>query len=100
MLICLIGFKILFLKGEIKLLDKVYYRVYYFAARDYITIVCMQDFDESDYTQENFLLDKFGYKLRFECEDEAIKWLNENVKTEKIDPEYTINKLIWKNYLL
>lgn len=80
--------------------NQVYYRVYYFEARDYITVVSMQDFDERDYTQDNFLTDVHGYKLRFECEDEAIKWINENVKPEKINPEYRKKKVVWKDYLI
>lgn len=80
--------------------DEIYYRIYYYNREDHITVVTLQEFDECDYIQENFLSDEHGNKLKFQTEELAIGWLNDNVKPEKIDSEYRRNKPEWKNYLI
>ena len=68
--------------------DEVYYRIYYFEPKDYVTIVCMQWFDESDYIKENFYTDRFQNVLSFRTGDDAKQWLNINIQHDKIDPKY------------
>jgi len=68
--------------------DEVYYKIYYLDRKDYVTIVCLQDFDEYDYIQEHFFKDENGEVLKFYNEQEAIQWLTDNVKEDSIDPEY------------
>jgi len=68
--------------------DEVYYKIYYLDREDHVTVVCMQDFDEYDYIQEHFFKDENGEILKFEWEHEAIQWLIDNVKEDKVDPEY------------
>lgn len=48
----------------------------------------MQDFDEGDYPQHKFAIDREGNKLRFDDEEGAIKYLNDNYNADKIDPDY------------
>jgi hypothetical protein len=70
-------------------MDEVYYRIYYLDREDYITIVCMQDFDEYDYHQHHFYTNPdTGEKYKFDNEEEAIQFLNSNFQKEYIDPEY------------
>lgn len=54
-----------------------------------LTIAEMQWHDESDYSEHRFLCAK-GTKdrLSFKTEEEAIEFLNENIKLEHIVPEY------------
>ena len=51
-------------------------------------MACMQWFDEYDYDQDRFFPNDKGEPLKFYSEDEAIEWLNENIKPELIDPQY------------
>lgn len=70
----------------------VYYRLYQSERQEWkLTVVCMQDFDEGDYYEDRFMTDEAGDRLKFDQEEDAIKWLNENVKTEMIDPEYLLS---------
>jgi hypothetical protein len=65
-------------------MSEIYYRIYVPARiPELATIVTMQHFDERDYTQSRFLINQ-----RFEYEWEAVDWLNENVRQDKIDPEF------------
>ena len=68
--------------------DEVYYKIYYYEPEDHVTVVCMQWFDESDYHENHFFKDKNGEVLKFDNEEDAIQWINNNVKEDKIDPEY------------
>ena len=68
--------------------DTIYYKIYYMKNKGYVTIVCLQDFDECDYRASNFLTNKFGDHLIFFDELDAIKWLNTNIKPDKIDFKY------------
>lgn len=73
-------------------MDDVYYRLYQYERLDWkLTVVCMQYFDEGDYHEDRFMTDEDGERLRFDSEEDAIKWLNENVKPEMIDPEYLLS---------
>lgn len=79
--------------------DPVYYRIMYWGKIEKLTIVTMQSFDEYDYDQNKFLRDKDNDAMRWNDEQEAIRFLNENFKPEYIDPEYITpnNKEFWKN---
>ena len=68
--------------------NEVYYKIYYNENKDYVTVVCMQWFDEGDYYEEHFFKDGNGESLKFYDEYEAIQWLNNNVLDDKINPEY------------
>ena len=67
----------------------VYYKLYK-SERDggFITIVCMQWFDEPDYHEWRFVKDSSGAVHAFAEEEEAIKKLNEWYQQDEIDPEY------------
>lgn len=81
-------------------ISDVYYKIYMSERLDWkLTIVCMQHFDEDDYYKERFFTDEKGWVLIFETEKEAQTWLNENVKPEKIDPEYLERKFDRESYL-
>lgn len=70
----------------------VYYRLYQSERQEWkLTVVCMQDFDESDYYKDRFMTDEDGDRLKFNHEEDAIKWLNDNVKSTMIDPEYLLS---------
>jgi len=72
--------------------EDVYYRIYQFESIGWkLTVVAVQYFDEKDYHEDRFMTDDNGDKLRFELEEDAIKWLNDNIKTEMIDPEYLLS---------
>lgn len=68
--------------------SEVYYRIYLSHQTQLLTIVCMQDFDEHDYVQHRFLTGKEDEILKFNSEEEAIKYLNKFVPPNKFDPEY------------
>ena len=70
--------------------DDCYYKIYLASRLEpKLTIVCMQWFDEDNYYSERFLKDRVsGDILKFDSEEEAKRWLNINIKPEKIDPEY------------
>ena len=69
-------------------MNEVYYRIYFWPKIDKLTVVCMQDFDEDGYYQRKFLRDESDEKMRWDEEEAAIKYLNDNFKAEHIDPEY------------
>lgn len=72
--------------------NDVYYRIIRSSNDEtLLTIVCMQWFDECDYDESRFLCAK-GTKdrLSFNSEEEAIEFLNDNIKLENIDPEYRV----------
>jgi hypothetical protein len=68
--------------------NEVYYRIYYWDEIGKLTVVCMQWFDEYDYHEDRFMTDDDGERLKFSSEEDAVRWLNENVKPEMIDPKY------------
>ncbi|MCY8228769.1 hypothetical protein MOC30_14360 [Bacillus spizizenii] len=70
-------------------MNDIYYKIYQSSRlNELITVVCMQWFDECDYDKERFLTDEEGNALKFDTEENAKRWLNENVRTEMIDPDY------------
>ncbi|MGD1416490.1 hypothetical protein [Bacillus stercoris] len=77
-------------------MSDVYYKIYLF--NEMLTVVCMQWFDEVDYDQDKFFTDEYGYALEFETEEEAERWLNENIKPEMIDPDHRKAKLNREDY--
>ena len=72
--------------------NDLYYRIIRIGEDDNIlTVVCMQDHDEMDYDHSRFLCAKgTDERLYFSTEEKAIKFLNENIKPENIDPEYLV----------
>lgn len=70
--------------------NDVYYRLIRSHRNDeWLTVVCMQWFDENDYDQSKFLRAKGTDEvLMFSTEEKAIKFLNDNIKPENVDPEY------------
>ncbi len=68
-------------------MSDVYYKLYK-STRHGMTIVCMQDFDECDYYQDQFVVDIMGRPYQFDNEQDAITRLNQWYKPEQIDPEY------------
>lgn len=78
----------------------IYYKIY--ASPRFsglLTIVCMQWFDEYDYDEDRFFTDEDGHVLEFSAEEEAINWLNENIRVEMIDPEYRRTEVNRSYYL-
>lgn len=69
-------------------MSDLYYRIMHSARGDFLTVVTMQDFDEYDYDEKDFMTDEDGDRLKFWDEEEAIQWLHDNVKPELIDPDY------------
>ncbi|AFC21613.1 hypothetical protein GAP32_163 [Cronobacter phage vB_CsaM_GAP32] len=70
--------------------DDVYYRIIRTREDDNIlTVVCMQWFDEDAYDVNRFLCAKgTDDRLIFSTVEKAVKFLNDNIKQEFIDPEY------------
>lgn len=66
--------------------NNCYYRPLTFEG--FATLACMQWFDEYDYDKKRFFRDKDGERYHFDTEEEGIKWLIDNIKPDKIDPEY------------
>lgn len=87
------------IESEEENLSDVYYRLYV-TKEDYVTVVCFQYFDEDDYDENRFLCDEDGVRLMFDTEDEAIQYLNQNIKPEKIHPDYKRTKFHRSNYFL
>jgi hypothetical protein len=73
-------------------INPVYYRIIRSSNDDtLLTICCMQWFDESDYNESRFLCAKGTQeRLKFSSEEKAIKFLNENIHQENIDPDYRV----------
>lgn len=70
-------------------MNEVYYRIYYVDREDYVTVVCMENFDENDYHQHHFYSSIItGEKYKFDNESDAIYFLNENFLKKYIDPQY------------
>lgn len=72
--------------------NDVYYRIIRTNDNDaLLTICCMQWFDEYDYDETRFLCAKgTNERLKFSTEEKAIKFLNDNINLENIDPEYRV----------
>jgi len=72
----------------------VYYRLYKSNRDNLMHVVCMQNFDEFDYFQNNFVRNKEGEKYYFENENDAIKQLNLWFDSIYIASEFRLNKNI------
>jgi len=72
--------------------NDVYYRIIRIGEDDNIlTVVCMQDHDEMDYDHSRFLCAKgTDERLYFSTEEKAIKFLNDNINLDNIDPKYLV----------
>lgn len=68
-------------------LSDFYYKLLWEEDSQQVTIVCMQDFDESDYDSQLFVKDKSGDICKFSEENEARTWMSKNIKREFIDPQ-------------
>lgn len=72
----------------------VHFRLMYCSSEDYVTIIRPKFHHDH---QEYSLKDKKGNLLQFIFKSEAEKWLNNNVKPEKIDPDYNDFHFLMKN---
>ncbi len=71
--------------------NDLYYRILRRQDSDLLTIVAMQSHDEWDYDESRFLCAKgTDSPLLFSTEKDAIKFLNDNIKHEYIEPEFLI----------
>ena len=72
-------------------MNDIYYKILMYVdstgGKGKVTVVEMQWFDEYDYNQNDFIKDTRGRALEFESEEEAVRWVFDNVKEECIDPE-------------
>lgn len=58
--------------------------------------------DYYEYSSERFKYDEDGRVIVFSSEEEGIKWLVENIKPDKIDPEYndsSNNSHLWEDFM-
>lgn len=67
----------------------IYYKAYMPDHKHYFVIVCMQWFDENGYDNHRFLTEE-GEILQWKSEEEAEKFLIDNIKSEYVDPEILI----------
>lgn len=67
-------------------MNEVYYKLFH-CKEGYLTIVCLQWFDEFDYDKSRFYKEDEN-DLIFDEEEKAIQYLNVNFAKEDIDPEY------------
>jgi hypothetical protein len=84
---------------ELKIGDPIdssiaYYRLYKSNRDSLMHVICMQDFDEVDYYQGNFVRNKNGEKYYFENENDAIKQLNLWFNPIYIASEFRLDKNI------
>lgn len=68
--------------------NEVYYKIIKAYDRDWLTIACLQWFDELDVDEDRYFKDDDGNVLQFDSEDGAKEWLNSHVKPQHIDPDY------------
>ncbi|HGM3507388.1 TPA: hypothetical protein ACKOR7_001964 [Clostridioides difficile] len=67
-----------------------------------VTLLIIYSDDYYEYSSERFKYDEDGEKIVFFSEEEGIKWLVENIKADKIDPEYNIgsnNSYLWEEFM-
>lgn len=77
-------------------INDVYYKIY--LNRDSkATVVCMQWFDEYDYNPKRFFKDDEDNHVKFDKKEDAIRWLNRNVREDAIDSKYLdVNRFLKK----
>lgn len=73
--------------GSVGTLSEVYFKLI-LGYNGFITVVCLQDFDEYDYDQSRFVRNSKNEIHIFESETKAVKKLNEWFKQEEIDEKY------------
>jgi hypothetical protein len=81
--------------------DSVYYKIF-LNRDDYVTIVCLQDFDEDDYKQDRFFkieVDGEQMCVAFYSEEKAKIYLNEKFQRQFIDPEYQTSQSLFNHML-
>lgn len=67
-----------------------------------VTLLIVYPDDYYEYSSERFKYDEDGRKIVFSSEEEGIKWLIENIKANKIDPEYNVdsnNSYLWEEFM-
>lgn len=67
-------------------MNDIYYKLFH-SKNGYLTIICLQWFDEVDYDKNRFYKEN-DVELIFDTEEKAIQYLNLNFEKEDIDPEY------------
>lgn len=66
-----------------------YYRIYLQEYTKNLTIVSSRDLDNYGFDENKLWVDKHtGIPVTFKSLIDAKKWLNENIKQDKIDPNY------------
>lgn len=88
------------IREDLDLGNEVYYKI--IKRGEQLGVACLQWFDEYDYDQDNFLADEDDIQYRFNSEEEAKKWLNNNIKPEYVYEEDKIlnNKFNRKKYFI
>lgn len=74
--------------------DPVYYRLLWMEDKQKVTVVGLQHFDEYGVSKERYLTDSEDRLHRFDTEDEAIAFINANIKKKYIDSEYLMVTVI------
>ncbi|MGO0982833.1 hypothetical protein [Clostridioides difficile] len=67
-----------------------------------VTLLIIYPDDYYEYSSERFKYNEDGRKIVFSSEEEGIKWLIENIKADKIDPEYNVdsnNSYLWEEFM-
>ncbi len=67
-------------------MNDIYYKLFH-SKNGYLTIICLQWFDEFDYDQSRFYKENDQH-LIFDEKEKAIRYLNLNFERNDIDPEY------------
>jgi len=84
--------------GTVDMSGDVYWKLYKSSrGNGFITVICLQWFDENDYYEDRFIKNSQDEIHVFETEEMAIEKLNEWYKPDEIDPEYrrsTIENLV------
>lgn len=83
-------------------LSQDYYFYPFISKNGYVTIKCLYDVELDEYDSARFRYDEDGAYVRFDGEDEALEWLNKNIKLEKIDEEYAFkiaDNSMWAKYM-
>lgn len=66
--------------------NEIYYKLFH-SKNGYLTIICLQWFDEFDYDKSRFYKENDA-DLVFNSEEKAIEYLNSNFEKVDIDPKY------------
>ena len=68
-------------------IPEVYYKLLR-KREGFVTVICLQDFDELDYNHNHIIKNSDGKEHTFDTEDLAIKFLNDKFEIKEIDPDF------------